>query len=153
MCPRVASRRRSTRSPRPSLPGAGCDCWTCTQTPTTTARCSRSRASRGGSPKRCSQARGWRSSGSTWWRGAVDVMPVVYLDAAQRGAACAEALVVADEIGERLGVPVFLYGELASTDRRSASTRAELRRGGVKGLAGRIASDEVRPDFGPPRLH
>jgi len=85
--------------------------------------------------------------------GAVDVMPVVYLDAAQRGAACAEALVVADEIGERLGVPVFLYGELASTDRRSASTRAELRRGGVKGLAGRIASDEVRPDFGPPRLH
>jgi glutamate formiminotransferase len=80
--------------------------------------------------------------------GAVDVMPVVYLEAARRGAACAEALVVAAELGDELGVPVLLYGELAR-----GRTRAELRRGGVKGLAGRIASNEVRPDFGPPRLH
>jgi glutamate formiminotransferase / 5-formyltetrahydrofolate cyclo-ligase len=80
--------------------------------------------------------------------GAVDVMPVVYLDAAQRGAACAEALVVAHEIGEQLGVPVFLYGELAQ-----GRTRAELRRGGVAGLAERLRTGELRPDFGPPRLH
>ena len=80
--------------------------------------------------------------------GAVDVMPIVYLDATQKGAACAEALVVANEIGERLGVPVFLYGELAR-----GRTRAELRRGGVRGLAARLSSGELRPDFGPPRLH
>jgi glutamate formiminotransferase / 5-formyltetrahydrofolate cyclo-ligase len=80
--------------------------------------------------------------------GAVDVMPVVYLDAAQRGAACVEALVVADELGERLGVPVFLYGDLAG-----GRTRAELRRGGVRGLAERIGSGELRSDFGPDRMH
>ena len=34
-----------------------------------------------------------------------------------RGAACAEALVLADRIGEELAVPVFLYGELAATAR------------------------------------
>jgi glutamate formiminotransferase / 5-formyltetrahydrofolate cyclo-ligase len=80
--------------------------------------------------------------------GAVDVMPVVYLEAAQRGAACAEALVVAHEIGDGLGVPVFLYGELAQ-----GRTRAELRRGGVAGLAERLRAGELRPDFGPMRLH
>ena len=68
--------------------------------------------------------------------GALDVAPVVYLDGAQRGAAIAEALVLADELGE-LGIPVYLYGELAG-----GRTRAELRRSG--GL------DGVEPDFGPP---
>jgi glutamate formiminotransferase / 5-formyltetrahydrofolate cyclo-ligase len=90
--------------------------------------------------------------------GAVDVVPVVYLDARAKGAACAEALVVADRIGVELGVPVFLYGELASPDRGSARTRAELRRGGVAGLAERMAAAEAtagghRPDFGPPSMH
>ena len=33
--------------------------------------------------------------------GAIDVVPLVYLDSAARGAACAEALVVADRIAER----------------------------------------------------
>jgi glutamate formiminotransferase len=80
--------------------------------------------------------------------GAVDVVPVVYLERAQRGAACAEALVVAWEIGERLGVPVLLYGDLAS-----GRTRAELRRGGVRGLGGRMSAGDLRSDFGPARLH
>jgi glutamate formiminotransferase len=79
--------------------------------------------------------------------GAVDVVPVVYTEAAQRGAACAEALVAAEEIG-RQGVPVFVYGELAG-----GRTRAELRRGGLAGLAARLRAGEVRPDFGPTRLH
>ncbi|HYM45155.1 MAG TPA: hypothetical protein VES65_03220, partial [Solirubrobacteraceae bacterium] len=85
--------------------------------------------------------------------GALDVAPVVYLDERSRGAACAEALVLADRIGHELSVPVFLYGELGGADRGSSSTRAELRRGGVAGLARRIAEGELRPDFGPPRLH
>lgn len=79
--------------------------------------------------------------------GAVDVMPIVYLDPSQRGAACAQALVVAHEIGEQLGVPVLLYGDLAS-----GRTRAELRRGGVGALAGRLRSGELQSDFGPSRL-
>jgi glutamate formiminotransferase/glutamate formiminotransferase/formiminotetrahydrofolate cyclodeaminase len=81
--------------------------------------------------------------------GALDVAPIVYLGGATRGAACAEALVLADRVGAELEVPVFLYGELAG-----GRTRAELRRGGVRGLEQRMATDEsVRPDFGPPRLH
>ena len=114
--------------------------------------------------------------------GAVDVVPVVYLDPARRGAACAEALVAAELIGG-LGVPVFLYGELteagrhspsteagghsplaripvsasiplsASADREPPRTRAELRRGGTVGLAERMRTGELRPDFGPHAAH
>jgi glutamate formiminotransferase len=84
--------------------------------------------------------------------GAVDVVPVVYLDPSLRGAACAEALVAAHLVGH-LGVPVFLYGELAGADRDPAVSRAYLRRGGVAGLAERIGAGELRPDFGPPSPH
>ncbi|MHB8235428.1 MAG: hypothetical protein ACYDHT_12325, partial [Solirubrobacteraceae bacterium] len=69
--------------------------------------------------------------------GAVDVVPLVYLDASARGAACAEALVVADRLAEQFGLPVLLYGELAHD--RPGRTRAQLRRGGVTALAERLA--------------
>ena len=78
--------------------------------------------------------------------GAVDVAPVVYRAPDQRGAAAAEALALADALGE-LGIPVFLYGALAG-----GRTRAELRAGGPAGLAERMA-DGLRPDFGPPTPH
>jgi glutamate formiminotransferase len=80
--------------------------------------------------------------------GAIDVAPIVYLDPGERGAACAEALVLGDLLGQTLELPVFLYGELAQ-----GRTRAELRRGGPATLAERIAAGELRPDFGPRRLH
>jgi glutamate formiminotransferase len=79
--------------------------------------------------------------------GAVDVVPVVHLIPELRGAACAEALLTAEEIGA-LGVPVFLYGELGA-----GRTRAELRRGGVRALAERMRSRELTPDFGPLAPH
>ena len=80
--------------------------------------------------------------------GAIDVAPIVYLDRADRGAACAEALVLGDLLGEELELPVFLYGELAQ-----GRTRAELRKGGPATLAKRIDSGELKPDFGPHKLH
>ena len=81
--------------------------------------------------------------------GAVDVAPIVYLDIAQRGAACAETLVLADLLGSELELPVFLYGELGG-----GRTRAELRSGGREALAARTASGELSSDFGPRhRLH
>ncbi|MGH2878787.1 MAG: hypothetical protein ACRDK4_04165 [Solirubrobacteraceae bacterium] len=79
--------------------------------------------------------------------GALDVAPIVYLDTGQRGAACAEALVLAHEIGE-LGIPALLYGELAQ-----GRTRADLRRGGVSALAARLQTGKLHADFGPQRLH
>jgi glutamate formiminotransferase / 5-formyltetrahydrofolate cyclo-ligase len=80
--------------------------------------------------------------------GSIDVAPIVYLDPADRGAAGAEALVLGDLLGTQLELPVFLYGELAP-----GRTRAELRRGGPPNLAHRIEISELRPDFGPRRLH
>jgi glutamate formiminotransferase / 5-formyltetrahydrofolate cyclo-ligase len=80
--------------------------------------------------------------------GAIDVAPIVYLVTEDRGAACAEALVLADLLGDELELPVFMYGELGG-----GRTRAELRQGGLAGLAARIAAGELRPDFGPARLH
>lgn len=76
--------------------------------------------------------------------GSLDVAPIVYLDDSGRGAACAEALVVADLLGDELELPVFLYGELGF-----GRTRAELRRGGPEGLARRVRDRELTPDFGP----
>lgn len=78
--------------------------------------------------------------------GALDVAPVIWLDAAARGAACAEALVLADRLGADLGLPVLLYGVLAG-----GRTRAQLRRGGPTELARRIADGQLAVDFGPPR--
>lgn len=92
--------------------------------------------------------------------GAIDVVPLVYFDESARGAACAEALVVGDRIASELDVPVFLYGELVGE--LPGRTRAELRRGGVAGLAARVAGTEdaragepatIRSDFGPAKLH
>lgn len=80
--------------------------------------------------------------------GAVDVAPIVYPTEDQRGAACAEALVLADLLGEELELPVFLYGSLAD-----GRTRAEIRRGGPTELASRLAAAELAPDFGPGGLH
>lgn len=87
-----------------------------------------------------------RERGSHPHVGVLDVCPVVYLDEDRRGAACAEALAAAADLG-RAGIPVFLYGELAG-----GRTRAELRRGGPAELARRVAAGELRPDFGPQQI-
>jgi glutamate formiminotransferase len=80
--------------------------------------------------------------------GAIDVAPIVHLDPAQRGAACAEALILADRLADELRLPVFLYGVLAG-----GRTRAELRRGGPPALQRRLDAGELIPDAGPLTLH
>ncbi len=82
--------------------------------------------------------------------GALDVAPVVYLAPGDRGAAVAEALTAAALMGEQ-GLPVFLYGDLATGDDRRE--RAALRAGGPARLAERMAAGELRPDYGPRRPH
>ena len=83
--------------------------------------------------------------------GALDVAPVVYLDEDARGAACAEALTAAALVGEELELPVFLYGQLAT--RAEHVERAQLRRGGPRELAARMAAGELAPDYGPAAPH
>jgi glutamate formiminotransferase len=82
--------------------------------------------------------------------GALDVCPVVWLREEDRAAARAEAIAVATQIGG-IGVPVFLYGELAREP--GHAERAYFRNGGLTELWLRMQGGELRPDFGPPLPH
>ena len=136
---------------------AGARCWTATRIPDH----HRAVFSLAGGPRRLCEALWWPAPREAIARidlrdprgqhphiGAIDVAPVVYLSEAERGAACAEALVTADRLGRELELPVFLYGVLAG-----GRASAELRRGGIERLAKRIAEGELKPDYGPPHLH
>jgi glutamate formiminotransferase len=79
--------------------------------------------------------------------GAADVVPVVPIvpEDMARARACATA--VADRIGGELGLPVFLYGEVAP-----GRGPAYFRRGGMEELQRRLDAGELTPDVGPARL-
>jgi glutamate formiminotransferase len=79
--------------------------------------------------------------------GAADVVPVVPLRPLDLERAKVAALRLADRVGE-LGLPVFLYGELAP-----GRGPAFFRRGGTEELARRLAGGDVEQDFGPGELH
>ena len=82
--------------------------------------------------------------------GALDVCPLVYTAAGDQGAARTEAERVARAIAET-GVPVFLYGELASAPERRE--RAYFREGGLERLTERMAAGELHADLGPDAPH
>jgi glutamate formiminotransferase len=79
--------------------------------------------------------------------GAADVVPVVPIDPRDRERASATALRVAERIATEVGLPVFLYGELAPE-----RGPAFFRRGGPDELQRRIDAGELVPDFGPGLL-
>ncbi len=82
--------------------------------------------------------------------GALDVCPIVWLREEDRAAARTEAVAVATQIGG-IGVPVFLYGELAREPGRAE--RAYFRGGGLTELWLRMEAGELQPDFGPSLPH
>jgi glutamate formiminotransferase/glutamate formiminotransferase/formiminotetrahydrofolate cyclodeaminase len=82
--------------------------------------------------------------------GALDVCPAVWVDEGGHEAAVAVARQAAEGIAD-LGIPVFLYGELASSPERRE--RAFFRRGGPAELARRMESGELAPDLGPSAPH
>jgi len=82
--------------------------------------------------------------------GALDVCPVVW----QTEQRHEDAIRVAKEVAEQiagLGVPVFFYGELASSPERVE--RAYFRKGGPTELARRLEAGELAPDIGPSEPH
>jgi glutamate formiminotransferase len=79
--------------------------------------------------------------------GALDVCPLVPVVPADMERAKAAALVLAARVGEEVGLPVFLYGELAP-----GRGPAFFRRGGPEELQLRLDAGELEPDFGPGRL-
>jgi glutamate formiminotransferase/glutamate formiminotransferase/formiminotetrahydrofolate cyclodeaminase len=82
--------------------------------------------------------------------GALDVCPVVWQTDERHDAALAAASQAAEGIAA-LGIPVFFYGELASSPERHE--RAYFRQGGPAELARRMASGELVPDLGPNEPH
>jgi glutamate formiminotransferase len=83
--------------------------------------------------------------------GSLDVVPIVYLRGQDRALARDEALAVGNLLAGELDIPVFLYGELATTPERAE--RAFFRDGGVRELGERLERRDVEPDFGPAVLH
>jgi glutamate formiminotransferase len=79
--------------------------------------------------------------------GAADVVPIVPIRPEQMDRAKSAAHQLARRIGAELGLPVFLYGELAP-----GRGPAFFRAGGLERLRGRVASGELSPDFGPAEL-
>ncbi len=82
--------------------------------------------------------------------GALDVCPLVWIDPGRREAARSEAVELATQMGG-LGVPVFLYGELAS--RPEHTERAYFRNGGLAELWLRMEGGGLRARFGPALPH
>ena len=79
--------------------------------------------------------------------GAADVVPLVPLAPDDMERARDTALLLAERVGDELGLPVFLYGELSP-----GRGPAFFRQGGVEELARRLETGELAPDFGPSRL-
>ena len=79
--------------------------------------------------------------------GAADVVPVVPLAPADLGRAVNVALAVGARVGDELGLPVFLYGEVGDGCRP-----AFFRRGGPGELQRRVDAGELEPAFGPRRV-
>jgi glutamate formiminotransferase len=82
--------------------------------------------------------------------GALDVCPLVWQVEDRHEDAIEAAHEAAKGIAD-LGIPVFLYGELASSPERAE--RAYFRKGGPPELARRMKSGELEPDLGPPEPH
>jgi glutamate formiminotransferase len=80
--------------------------------------------------------------------GAADVVPLVPIRPHDMPRARATATELAGRVGDELGLPVFLYGELAA-----GRGPAFFRSGGPEELQRRIEAGELAPDFGPARLH
>lgn len=83
--------------------------------------------------------------------GAVDVVPFIPVRGCTMDDADAVARRVGRQVGERLGVPVFLYEKSASAPYRE--NLAAIRKGEFEGMAEKIKQPEWHPDFGPAERH
>ena len=83
--------------------------------------------------------------------GAVDVCPFIPISGITEQEARAGTQVLAQRIGERFGLPVFLYASSAS--RAARHELAAIRRGEYEGLTEKLSDPEWQPDFGPARPH
>lgn len=79
--------------------------------------------------------------------GAVDVCPFVPIAGITMQEVVARTQVLGEVIGQRYGIPVFLYEASATAPHRR--NLAAIRRGEYEGLAAKTKLPEWQPDFGP----
>ncbi len=83
--------------------------------------------------------------------GAVDVVPFIPIRGASMEDCVALSREAGAEIGERFGVPVYLYEESATAEARR--NLAEVRKGQFEGFAEKMKDARWKPDFGPVEPH
>lgn len=83
--------------------------------------------------------------------GATDVCPFVPVANATMEDCIACAKELGEMVGEKLGIPVYLYESAASNDQRK--NLANIRSGEYEGINKKITSPEWKPDFGPAKFN
>ncbi|MGH9461274.1 MAG: glutamate formimidoyltransferase [Vicinamibacteria bacterium] len=83
--------------------------------------------------------------------GAVDVLPFVPLPGATMAECIRLARRVAERVGSRFDLPVFLYEDAAQ--QKGRSDLALIRQGQFEGLAAKLRDPFWKPDFGPAHPH
>ena len=84
--------------------------------------------------------------------GAIDVVPFVPIKGISMRDCVQSSKRLGHRVGKELAIPVFLYERAASHP--DHAPLESVRRGGLEGLAFRMASDpDWTPDFGPTKLH
>jgi glutamate formiminotransferase/formiminotetrahydrofolate cyclodeaminase len=83
--------------------------------------------------------------------GATDVCPLVPISGVTMEEVAEYARKLGRRIGEELGIPVYLYENAASEEKRR--NLASCREGEYEGLKDRISSNEWKPDFGPAEFN
>jgi glutamate formiminotransferase len=83
--------------------------------------------------------------------GAIDVVPFVPLGDTTMEECVSVARAFGAGLGERHGLPVYLYARAATRPERVVLS--DIRRPEYEGLGGLIQTPEFAPDFGPARVH
>lgn len=83
--------------------------------------------------------------------GATDVIPFIPVKNMTMEECVQLADELAQEIAEKLEIPVYLYEEAAKNPARKALP--DIRKGQYEGLKAEIAKPERYPDYGPARMH
>jgi glutamate formiminotransferase/formiminotetrahydrofolate cyclodeaminase len=78
--------------------------------------------------------------------GALDVCPFIPVEEITMEECVDISKNVGEKVAEKLGVPIYLYGESAREERRK--DLSNIRKGGYEGLKEKIKNPEWKPDFG-----
>jgi len=83
--------------------------------------------------------------------GAADVCPFIPVSNVTMEECSRIARTLGKEVGEWLGIPVYLYGEAAVIPERHILS--DIRKGEYEGLPGKLKDEKWRPDYGPVKFN